>query len=356
MSESPEKSERFSPGFMPPEERDKESWLAEEEGGAGDESVDGTRTAPHDKPVVLLHRLQSFNLPFKGRLSDHYTILDPWSSPDLPDSFLACHGPSVRALLCVGPSPLPSSTLRLLPCLELVVGHIDLPECRRRGISVTNAGPAFSEDVADYAVGLLLDVLRRVSAGDRHVRSRQWAKEGAFPLGSKLGGKRVGIVGLGNIGSQVAKRLTAFGCEIAYISRKEKPSAPFPYYSTILDLAANSDILVLCCALTDDTHHIINRDVMTVLGKHGVIINVGRGALIDEKELVQFLVGGDLHGAGLDVFEDEPNVPKELFDLDNVVLSPHVAATTPESFQMLEDLVVSNLKAFFTNKPLSALV
>lgn len=132
--------------------------------------------------------------------------------------------------------------------------------------------------------------------------------------------------------------------------------APYPYYSTARDLASNSDIIILSCALTDETHHIVNRDIMETLGKNGVIINVGRGGLIDEKELVNFLVGGDLGGAGLDVFEDEPNVPRELFDLDNVVLSPHSAVVTPESFRLLEDLIESNLKAFFSNKPLTALV
>lgn len=166
----------------------------------------------------------------------------------------------------------------------------------------------------------------------------------------------MGIVGLGNIGSQVAKRLQPFGCDIAYNSRSKKQSLPFPYYARISDLAANSDVLILCCALTDETHHVINREVMTALGDRGVIINVGRGGLIDEKELVQFLVRGELGGAGLDVFENEPNVPKELFSLDNVVLSPHHAIITLESLDALQELTISNLKAFFSKKPLSCLV
>ncbi|KAF8370281.1 hypothetical protein HHK36_031681 [Tetracentron sinense] len=128
------------------------------------------------------------------------------------------------------------------------------------------------------------------------------------------GGKRVGIVGLGSI--------------------------------------ANSDILIICCALTDQTRHIINKDVMFALGKEGVIINVGRGALIDEKELVRCLVQGEMRGAGLDVFENEPDVPKELFALDDVVLSPHRAFVTPESFSALQELMLANLEAFFSNKPL----
>ncbi|XWS38448.1 hypothetical protein CRYUN_Cryun19dG0132400 [Craigia yunnanensis] len=273
-------------------------------------------------------------------------------------SFLLRHAPSVVALLCVGSTLVSSETLSLLPSLKLVVGssagidHIDLQECRRRGITITSAGQVFSEDVADFAVGLLIDVLRRVSASDGYVRSRLWVAKGPYPLGVKLGGKRVGIVGLGRIGSEVAKRLIAFGCNIAYCSRKEKPFVPYPYYYTVSDLATNSDALILCCSMTKETHHIINRSVMEALGKEGVIINIGLGALIDEKELMKFLVQGQIGGVGLDVYENEPHVPQELFAMENVVLAPHAAVYTPESFAALQELVVGNLKAFFSNKPL----
>ncbi|KAF8379373.1 hypothetical protein HHK36_028807 [Tetracentron sinense] len=171
-----------------------------------------------------------------------------------------------------------------------------------------------------------------------------------------LGGKQVGIVGLGSIGSKVAKRLEAFGCSISYNSRKKKQSVPFPYYSNVSDLAANTDVLVISCALTDQTHHIINKNVMSALGKEGVIINIGRGALIDEKEMVRCLVEGEIGGAGLDVFENEPDVPKELLALDNVVLSPHRAVLTPESFSGVQELMIANLEAFFSNEPLHSLV
>ncbi|OMO81018.1 hypothetical protein COLO4_23803 [Corchorus olitorius] len=314
-------------------------------------------------PIVLLHRLPSFkhfpDPPFRDLLYSNFNLLDPHDSPHEPyDSFLTRHAHSITALVTVGPTPVTDEFLQRLPCLKLVVGtsagvdHIDLPACRSRGITVTNASSAFSEDVADYAVGLLIDVLRRISAADRFVRGRMWPFEKNHPLGFKLSGKRVGIVGLGSIGSEVAKRLSAFDCSIAYTSRNKKPSVPFPFHANVLDLATNSDILVLCCALTEKTHHIVNKNVMLALGKQGVIINIGRGSLIDEKELVQCLIQGEIGGAGLDVFEDEPNVPKELCGLDNVVLSPHCAVMTPEAFEALRDLIVANLKAFFSNKPL----
>ncbi|XP_059442607.1 glyoxylate/hydroxypyruvate reductase HPR3-like [Corylus avellana] len=318
--------------------------------------------ADHDhRPLVLMHRLPSFALPFRDRLHSHFRVLDPHASTtadETPQAFLSRHAASVRALITVGPSPVAVDLLDLLPSLQLVVGssagvdHIDVAECHRRGIAVTNAGNAFSEDVADYAVALLLDVLRRVSAGNRFVRSGLWPQKGEYPLGSKLGGKRVGIVGLGSIGSEVAKRLVGFSCRVAYNSRNKKPSAPYPYYDNVCDLAVNSDVLVVCCALTDKTHHIINKDVLTALGRDGVLINVGRGALVDEKELVQYLGRGEIGGAGFDVFEKEPEVPKELFAMDNVVLSPHRAVLTPESFEAVFEVIMANLKAFFSNKPL----
>ncbi|XVF10714.1 hypothetical protein REPUB_Repub07fG0206200 [Reevesia pubescens] len=311
-------------------------------------------------PRVLVLRSPSIPLFFffKSQLQEHFHLLDPLDSSEPTHSFLSRHAPSVLALLCVGSTRVSSETLSLLPSLKLIVAssagidHIDLQACLRRGIAVTSAGQVFSEDVADFAVGLLIDVLRRVSASDEYVRSGFWVVKGPYPLGVKLGGKRVGIVGLGSIGSEVAKRLSAFGCSISYTSRKKKQSVPFPFYGNARDLATNSDILILCCALTEETHHIINKDVMVALGEQGVIINVGRGSLIDEKELVQCLVQGEIGGAGLDVFENEPNVPKELFGLDNVVLSPHCAAITPQSLEALLHLIIANLKAFFSNKPL----
>lgn len=169
----------------------------------------------------------------------------------------------------------------------------------------------------------------------------------------QVGGKRVGIVGYGNIGSRISKRLEGFNCIIAYTSRQQKPHLSYPYYDNILELAKWSDVLILCCSSTVETFHIVNKNVLEALGKDGVLVNVGRGALVDEQEMVKFLMRGDICGAGLDAFEDEPNVPKELFGLDNVVLSPHKAVFTPETlYEALPEQVMKNLDAFFSNKPL----
>ncbi|KAG5563437.1 hypothetical protein RHGRI_006005 [Rhododendron griersonianum] len=327
---------------------------------AGQHHQPETTTAPPDNlPLVLIHRLPQFDFSYKSWIpATKFLLIDP-VDPSFPSSPSAQSlVQTARVLVCIGPSPLAADALDRYPSIECVVGssagldHVDLSECRRRGIAVTNAGDAFSADVADYAVALLIDVLRRVSASNRYVRAGSWPVKGEYPLGSKLGGKQIGIIGLGSIGSMIAKRLEAFGCSISYNSRKKKPHVPFPFYENVHDLATNSDALIICCALTDKTHHLINKDVMTALGKEGVIVNVGRGALFDEKELVQFLVRGDIGGAGLDVYENEPIVPRELFGLDNVVLSPHRAVATPEAILAIHEVVVANLEAFFANKPL----
>ncbi|XP_054782434.1 glyoxylate/hydroxypyruvate reductase HPR3-like [Prosopis cineraria] len=173
-----------------------------------------------------------------------------------------------------------------------------------------------------------------------------------YKLFFQLRGKRVGIVGLGNIVSETAKRLEAFGCIISYTSKNKKPLVSYPFYQNILELASASDVLVLCCALNEQTRHMVNREVMMALGREGIIVNIGRGSLIDEKELVKSLVKGEIGGAGLDVFEKEPHVPRELFELDNVVFSPHAAVHTSESIMGVSELMAANMDAFFSSKPL----
>ncbi|KAL5727797.1 hypothetical protein ACHQM5_000948 [Ranunculus cassubicifolius] len=313
-------------------------------------------------PLVLLMGQNSLlNVFGSEALMSKFRFLKPWDYPETPlHEFLLTHANHVKACVCLGKTELDSKAIHCLPSLELVVtcaaglDHIDLAECRRRGILVTNSGNVYSIDGADYVVGMLLDVLRNVSSADRYVRSGMWPRKGDYRLGSKLGGKRVGIIGLGSIGNEVVKRLQAFGCIISYNSRKKKP-VPFTYYSSILDLAINNDVLITLCSLTEETFHLIDKEVLAALGKDGVIINIGRGPLIDEKELVRCLVNGDILGAGLDVFEDEPVVPKELLELDNVVLSPHKAVFTPDAFLELQELIVGNLEAYFMKKPLLSL-
>ncbi|KAL6650232.1 hypothetical protein ACP70R_009157 [Stipagrostis hirtigluma subsp. patula] len=302
-----------------------------------------------DRPLVLLSQTP---LPhFAAALEGRYRLV-------LAADADAATAAEARVLLVAGLNKVPAELLDRLPALELVtavpvgVDHVDLAACRRRGIAVTNAGPAFAADSADYAVGLVVAVLRRVAAADAYVRRGRWATDGDYPLTTKVSGKRVGIVGLGRIGSMVARRLAAFGCAVSYNSRSPKPSAPYKFFPSVLDLAADSDVVVLSCALTEETRRIVNREVMEALGKDGVLVNVGRGGLVDEPELVRCLREGVIGGAGLDVYENEPDVPPELFAMDNVVLSDHRAVFTPESFRGVLDLVAGNIDAFFAGRPL----
>ncbi|GMH22499.1 hypothetical protein Nepgr_024342 [Nepenthes gracilis] len=318
--------------------------------------AEASEAAPNLPNVLLLKPLAFPHV--EAECSRNFLLLKAYDSPQPIHLFLSTHATSVSALLCSAGTPVTTETLRLLPCLRLIVttsvglDELDLSECRRRGIAVSNPGAIFADDVADLAVGLLIDVVRKISAADRYVRRGLWRVEGDHPLGNRLGDMKVGIVGLGNIGFKVAKRLEGLGCRILYNSRKKKSFVSYPYHSNICDLASRSDVLVICCALTDQTRRMINDRVLSLLGKDGVIVNVGRGAIVDEEELVRFLLEGEIAGAGLDVFENEPYVPKELFELDNIVLSPHRAVFTPEALQDLEELVVGNLKAFFSSQPL----
>ncbi|XP_047321447.1 glyoxylate/hydroxypyruvate reductase HPR3-like [Impatiens glandulifera] len=312
------------------------------------------------KGEVLLLQLPMVLTPYEKELSQRFQLLKAWDFPIPTTQFLSTHATSIQAILISASIPLTAEILRLLPSLRIVVttstgvNHIDLLECHRRGIAVANAGSVLSEDVADGAVGLLIDVMRKITASGRYIRSGLWPTKGDYPLGSKISGKHVGIIGLGNIGMEIAKRLHAFGCIISYNSRKKKPLVDYTFYPNVLELAANCSILVICCGLTDKTHHMINKEVLSALGKDGVIVNIARGAIIDEKELVHALIHGDIAGAGLDVFEKEPLVPKELFEMDNVVLQPHHTACTEEAFLDLYEHACKNLEAFFANKPLPA--
>nr|GEV45085.1 hydroxyphenylpyruvate reductase-like [Tanacetum cinerariifolium] len=236
--------------------------------------------------------------------------------------------------------------------VNIVVGaDRELIDSLEKGIKVTNTPDVLTDAVADMAVGLILATLRRICECDQYVRGGLW-KKGNFKLTTKFSGKTVGIIGLGRIGTAIAKRAEAFNCPISYYSRSEKPESKYKYFPSVTELASNCEILDVACSLTEETHHIISREVIDALGPEGTLINIGRGAHIDKPELVCALVDGRIAGAGLDVFEQESDVPEELFDLDNVVLLSHVASGTTETRNAMADLVVVNLEAHFSKKAL----
>ncbi|KAM0900857.1 hypothetical protein ACQ4PT_020333 [Festuca glaucescens] len=312
---------------------------------------------PSSPSVLVLYRLKPAIL---ADLAGRFRLLDSHASPLPLDAFLVAAAagddpPRAAVVPGSGVVRIDAAFLDAVPSLGCIVSvsaglnHVDLPECARRGVVVANAAGIYSADVADYAVGLLIDVLRGVSAGDRFLRRR-----GEFfsPLGSRLGGRRIGIIGLGSIGSAIARRLEAFGCIVSYHSRRQKHGVSYGYHPTALDLAAGSDVLLVACALTAETRHVVDRAVLDALGSGGVVVNVARGANVDEAELVRALAEGRIAGAGLEVFEDEPNVPAQLLGMENVVLTHHQAVFTPEAMADLDRLVVGNLEAFFAATPL----
>ncbi|CAI9262537.1 unnamed protein product [Lactuca saligna] len=252
----------------------------------------------------------------QDELSKRFNLFKSWEIPSKVD-FFNQHSRSIRALVGNGIHGADSSLIESLPRLEIISSHssglnqIDLVKCKEKGIFVTSTPDSLTDEVADLAVTLTLATLRRICEGDKFVRNGSW-KQRDFKLTTKVSGKSVGIVGLGRIGSAIAKRLEGFGCQINYHSRSKKPNS----------------------------------------GPNGFLINIARGAHVDEPELVSALVEGRLGGAGLDVLEHEPEVPQQLIHLDNVVLSPHVGTCTHETRKAMADLVVANLVAYFSNQPL----
>lgn len=289
-------------------------------------------------------------------LDKRYKLFRAWDYPNaaqLPSQ----HATSVRAVVGNSSAGADAALIEALPKLEIVssfsvgVDKVDLEKCREKGIRVTYTPDVLTDEVADLAIGLMLSLLRRICESDRFVRSGKW-KHGAYKLTTKFSGKTVGIIGLGRIGQAIAKRAEAFNCPISYYSRTEKRDSKYKYYPSVVELASNCDVLVVACSLTEETHHIVNREVMNALGPKGYLVNIGRGKHVDEAELVSALLEGRLGGAGLDVFENEPVVPQELFQLENVVLLPHVGSATVETRTAMADLVLGNLEAHFLGKPL----
>ncbi len=223
----------------------------------------------------------------------------------------------------------------------------DVEHARARGIAVSNTPDVLTDCVADLAVGALIDVQRGLSAADRFLRRGDWTA-GQFPLATKVSGRRVGILGLGRIGKAIARRLVAFDADLSYHARHEVPGVPYRYHATPVELAAAVDVLVVATSGGPATRGLVSAEVLAALGRDGYLVNVARGSVVDEPALVSALVGGELAGAALDVFADEPNVPQELLPLDNVVLLPHIASATTETREAMGELAFRNLRQFLS--------
>jgi lactate dehydrogenase-like 2-hydroxyacid dehydrogenase len=267
-------------------------------------------------------------------------------------AFLAEQGASFDALVTSARFGADKQLLDALPNIRVIssfgVGYdtIDLATTRERGIPVGYTPDVLNDCVADTAFGLVIDVARRFSEADRFTRRGAWLKF-AFPLATKVSGKRLGIVGLGRIGRVVARRASGFDMEVRYHNRRRVADVPYAYEPTLKGLAQWADFLVIVSAGGDATRHLVDAEILDALGPQGFLVNVSRGSVIDEQALVRALRDKRIAGAGLDVYEDEPRAPPALFDLDNVVLLPHIASATNETRRAMAERVIENLDTFF---------
>lgn len=276
---------------------------------------------------------------------------------ELPDgtqraAFLAEHGTGIGAIVRSGKGRVDAALLAELPNLEVIVNNsagvdaVDLKEAQRRGIAVSNTPDVLTDSTADTALGLILMTLRRFGAAERYLRGGRWERDGDFPYGRDVTGLRVGILGLGRIGSAIAARLSGFDCAIAYHNRHEIPGSPYRYAASPHALAESVDLLVVSTAGGSGTDKLVDCEVLKALGPQGYLVNIARGSVVDQDALVELLANGDLAGAGLDVYADEPHVPSVLCDLDNVVLLPHVGSATWRTREAMARLAVRNLDSY----------
>jgi hydroxypyruvate reductase 2 len=290
-------------------------------------------------------------------LEENYTLHKPYEAPDR-EAFLRDVGGRIRGIATSTFYAVTQDLMDACPNLE-IVGSIgvgtdahDVQYARKRGIKVTNTPDVLNDDVANTAILLLLATTRKLVAYDRFVRDRRWAAEGDPPLTRGIAGKQIGVVGMGRIGKTIGEKLSVFGCDIAYYARNERPEVRYRYYRDLVDLARDSFALIVIVPGGSATDRLIDRRVMDALGPEGTLINVARGSVVDEPELVAALAEGRLGGAGLDVFAEEPHVPEALLTMDNVVLQPHQGSATVETRRAMGDLMLANLAAHFEGRPL----
>lgn len=276
-------------------------------------------------------------------------------------AFLAAHADGIAALVTTGHHGADAALMDALPSLQVIscfgVGYdgIDVAAASARGVWVGHTPDVLNDDVADMAMALMLAAARRLPAADRYVRDSRWEKDGNYPLTARLSGRRLGVIGLGRIGAAIAKRACAFGMPVSYHNRHRVAASPYHYAESAAALAAEADFLCLAVPLTAETEKMVDADVLRALGKDGILINISRGAAVDEQALVRALLDGVIAGAGLDVFADEPRVPAALKKMDNVVLSPHQGSATYHTRRRMAELTCDNIAAVLAGgSPLAA--
>lgn len=301
------------------------------------------------KPSIL--QLNPILIPaINEQLNTLYTVSRLYEQND-KEAYVREFGSAIRGVISGGHTGISNALMEKLPALQVVaingVGTdaVDLAYARKRGIAVTATFGALTEDVADLAIGLLIATCRGICSGDRIVREGLWANNphpGAIPLSRRFSGMRIGIVGMGRVGRAVATRAAAFGCPIRYTDLHAMEDLAYPFIADLQQLARDSDALILA-ASADKAEGIINAAVLDALGKDGYLVNIARGKLVNEADLIEALNAGRIAGAGLDVFVDEPNVPAPLRAIDRVVLQAHRASATIETRTAMGEMVLASL-------------
>jgi len=274
------------------------------------------------------------------------------------DAFLKSIADKVRAIaIAYTANKLDAAFMQKLPKLEQIssfgVGydHIDAKWAGEHGIVVTNTPEVLNEEVADTALGLLLCTVREFPQAERYLRAGKWP-QGHYPLTkATLRNRAVGIVGMGRIGKAIARRLEAFGVPVAYHSRNPQKSVSYKYYPKLIDMARDVDTLMVIVPGGAATANMINAEVLKALGPNGILINMARGSVVDEPALIEALKNRTIYSAGLDVFAKEPQVPRELMEMDNIVLFPHLGSSTEVTRAAMDQLVVDNILAWVAGKP-----
>ena len=288
----------------------------------------------------------------EAALAARYDVHPLWREAD-PQAFLAAHGGEFAGYIASARLGIAADMLAALPNLRVVsivgvgLDAVDLGATRARGVAVGYTPQVLNDCVADTAMLLLLDVVRRGSEADRFVRRGGWTESKAFPFGTSVTGKRLGILGLGRIGRAIARRCAGFDMEIRYHNRRPVADVPYAYEASLAELARWADFLVVAAAGGQESRNLVSAEILDALGPRGFLVNIARGSVVDEAALVAALSEGRLGGAGLDVYADEPNVPEALLKLDNTVLLPHMSSATHETRKAMADLALANLGAFF---------
>ena len=289
-------------------------------------------------------------------LEEKFEVIRLWEQHE-PEQIIRDQSNSIVGILSTyNSSGVSHRLIEALPNLEIIaqfgVGYdnIDLVAAGKHGVAVTNTPDVLTDDTADVALFLLLALARRAVEADMFVRVGRWLS-GPMPLATTVSGKTIGIVGLGKIGSAIAKRVEAFNAEVIYHSRTKKNVA-YEYYDDLTKIASASDFLVLACAGGEETKNLIDHRILEALGSNGYLINIARGSVVKEDDLLIALSNKTIAGAGFDVYQDEPNVPEEMIKMDNVVLLPHIGSATVETRSKMGHLVIENLVAHFEGKPL----